>query len=183
MRQSTEPTRLLCLCVETSNTSPNGTGASCVAHTAGITRSEATLKQLSACPAEWRCRSRPDSGRRPVVVSQANLHWYGSLQACPTPPRPTAAGLRRTTPYRSARSFQWLAASVRPFCSSVPVDGDDQCGGVLCPPRAMPMPTWWSPTPCARKSGRYRRSSKAFLQRSLAGAAPTVPPWTWAVGT
>lgn len=47
MRQNTEPTRLLCLWVETSNTSPNGTGASCVAHTAGVTRSVATLKQLT----------------------------------------------------------------------------------------------------------------------------------------
>ncbi|MDH6222964.1 hypothetical protein M2283_010316, partial [Streptomyces pseudovenezuelae] len=32
---------------ETSNTSPNGTGASCVAHTSSVTRSVATLKQLS----------------------------------------------------------------------------------------------------------------------------------------
>ncbi|MEV5873325.1 HAD hydrolase-like protein [Streptomyces sp. NPDC052101] len=49
MRQNTEPTRLLRLWVETSNTSPNGTGASCVAHTTSVTRSVAALKTLTEC--------------------------------------------------------------------------------------------------------------------------------------
>ncbi|MET9462977.1 hypothetical protein ABZY05_49830, partial [Streptomyces canus] len=38
---------------ETSNTSPNGTGASCVAHTPGVTRSVATLKQLTDLDTYW----------------------------------------------------------------------------------------------------------------------------------
>ena len=41
------PHGLLCLRVETSNTSPNGTGASCVAGTDSVTRSAAPLKELS----------------------------------------------------------------------------------------------------------------------------------------
>ncbi|GGJ72199.1 hypothetical protein GCM10010121_098460 [Streptomyces brasiliensis] len=43
------PWRLLCLWVETSNASPNGTGASCVAHTTSVTRSVAALKTPSVC--------------------------------------------------------------------------------------------------------------------------------------
>jgi hypothetical protein len=51
--QKTEPTRLLCLWVETSNTSPNGTGASCVAGMDPVTRSVATLKELSEPLSSW----------------------------------------------------------------------------------------------------------------------------------
>jgi hypothetical protein len=49
VRQDREPTRLLCRWVETSNTSPNGTWASCVARPAAVTRSQATLKELNDC--------------------------------------------------------------------------------------------------------------------------------------
>ncbi|GHD97401.1 hypothetical protein GCM10010508_69570 [Streptomyces naganishii JCM 4654] len=45
MRQDREPTGLLDRPVETSNTSPNGTGALSVAGTNVITRSVATLKR------------------------------------------------------------------------------------------------------------------------------------------
>ncbi|GAA3589023.1 hypothetical protein GCM10022295_83240 [Streptomyces osmaniensis] len=45
MRQNTEPKRLLCLWVETSNTSLNGTGASCVAQ--GLTDTK-SLRQSAA---------------------------------------------------------------------------------------------------------------------------------------
>ncbi len=43
--QDREPTRLVCLWVETSNASPNGTGASCVARPDSVTRSVARLKE------------------------------------------------------------------------------------------------------------------------------------------
>lgn len=59
VRLDTEPTRLLCLWVETSNTSPNGTGASYVAHTTRVTRSMAELKRLG--------ESVRDVGRRPFL--------------------------------------------------------------------------------------------------------------------
>lgn len=66
MRQNTEPTRLLCLWVETSNTSPNGTGASCVARPVRVTRSVARLKTLTATSTagleigtEWNGRALP----------------------------------------------------------------------------------------------------------------------------
>lgn len=45
MRQNTEPTRLLCLWVETSNTSLNGTGVSCGAQ--GLTDTK-SLRQSAA---------------------------------------------------------------------------------------------------------------------------------------
>ncbi|GEC03407.1 hypothetical protein SSP24_10620 [Streptomyces spinoverrucosus] len=48
VRQNAEPTRLLCLWIETSNTSLNGTGALCVADSGPVTRSVARLKDLSS---------------------------------------------------------------------------------------------------------------------------------------
>jgi hypothetical protein len=87
VRQDREPTGLLDRQVETSNTSPNGTGALSVAGTEAITRSVATLKRFTL-----------------TRVRRGFRHLRAKTTRSPGVPKPTRPGPGRPPGSRNRRS-------------------------------------------------------------------------------